>query len=368
MKEINKVIKRRIVIKIGSNILTRKDGLLDMVSLTSIVGQVATLHAEGIEIIIVSSGAVAAGRGELHINEKIDQVSARQLFSAVGQTKLLQNYYSLFHNYGITCGQVLTTKESLSTRSHYLNQRNCLDTMLQCGVIPIMNENDAISVSELMFTDNDELSGLVATMMDADTLLILSNVNGVYAGSPDSGAPLIHKIGPGGPIKSKYILASRSSFGRGGMKTKAKIAIKVAEEGVNVFIANGSTADIITNIIHEGSEYASCTMFEPAKDISGVKRWIAHSEDFAKGELHIDAGTMKALTGTIAASLLPVGVKAITGDFKAGDIVRIIGPDGNQIGVGKAMYGSMDAKKAMGLKGQKPIIHYDYMYLDNMIL
>lgn len=360
MRKIKK--NRRVVIKIGSNVLTRKDGLLDIVSMASIVDQVATLHGEGIEVILVSSGAVASGKGELHINEKIDQVSARQIFSAVGQTKLLQNYYTLFRNYGIICGQVLTTKESLSTRSHYLIQRNCLEAMIHTGVIPIINENDVISVTELMFTDNDELSGLIATMMDADTLLILSNVDGVFAGDPQSGAPLLHKIN--GSIQASYIQASRSSFGRGGMLTKAKTASKVAAEGVNVFIANGRRENIITDILLKESDNAICTYFEPKAKMSRVKKWIAHSEDFAKGELHIDEGTLKALTTSKAVSLLPVGVKGITGEFEAGDIVRIIAPDGTQIGVGKAMYDSVAARKVMGQKGQKPIVHYDYMYLD----
>jgi glutamate 5-kinase len=356
--------KRRIVIKIGSNVLTRKDGLLDMASLSSIVDQVATLNKSGMDILLVSSGAVASGRCEIHINEKMDQVSARQLFSAVGQAKLLQNYYNLFRNYGIICGQVLTTKESLSTRSHYLNQRNCLETMLENHVIPIINENDAISVTELMFTDNDELSGLIASMMNADMLLILSNVDGIFAGNPRNGAPIIDKVCAGKGVESDFIQAGSSSFGRGGMLTKSRIASKVAEEGCDVVIANGRTPDIITDIVLEGPEKVRCTHFIPSEKISGVKKWIAHSEDFAKGEIHIDEGTLEALAAAKAVSLLPVGVKGIIGDFEAGDIVRIMGPDGRQIGVGKAMYGSAAARKAMGQKGQKPLIHYDYLYLD----
>ena len=169
----------RIAIKIGSNVLTQSDGTLDTDRMAKLVEQVATLHKNGVEIILISSGAVASGRSELKLTNKLDAVSARQLFSAVGQAKLINHYYEMFRKHGIFCGQVLTTKESLGSRNHYLNQRNCMQEMLAYNVIPIVNENDTISVTELMFTDNDELSGLVATMMDMQALIILSNINGI---------------------------------------------------------------------------------------------------------------------------------------------------------------------------------------------
>ncbi|MBQ2065712.1 MAG: glutamate 5-kinase, partial [Paludibacteraceae bacterium] len=163
---------KRIAIKIGSNVLTHKDGTLDTDRMASLVEQVAALHAAGIEVILISSGAVASGRSALKLEKEPDPVSARQIFSSIGQARLINEYYELFLKHGIYCGQVLTTKESLSTRGHYLNQKNCIAQLLQHGVIPIINENDTISVTELMFTDNDELSGLVATMMDAEALII----------------------------------------------------------------------------------------------------------------------------------------------------------------------------------------------------
>ena len=181
---------RRIVIKVGSNVLTRDDGRPDTTRISALVDQVARLHRAGTEVILVSSGAVASGHSILGQRAgKLDSVSARQLFSAVGQVKLLNRYYDLFNEYGIVCGQVLTTKESLSTRRQYLNQRNCMETMLANGVLPIVNENDTISVTELMFTDNDELSGLVAAMMNAEALIILSNIDGIYDGSRSTSTP-----------------------------------------------------------------------------------------------------------------------------------------------------------------------------------
>lgn len=177
---------RRIAVKIGSNVLTRKDGTLDITRMSSIVDQVAELHRRGMEIILISSGAVASGRSELRLSQSLDSVSARQLYSAVGQAKLINRYYELFRDHGIACGQILTTKENFSTRRHYLNQKHCMDVMLANNVIPIVNENDTVSVTELMFTDNDELSGLIASMMGMQALIILSNIDGVYDGDPFS--------------------------------------------------------------------------------------------------------------------------------------------------------------------------------------
>ena len=214
---------RRIVIKAGSNVLTRDDGRPDTTRISSLVDQIARLHRAGIEVILVSSGAVASGRSVLEQRTgRIDTVSARQLFSAVGQVKLLNRYYDLFNEYGIVCGQVLTTKESLSTRRQYLNQRNCMEVMLANGVIPIVNENDTISVTELMFTDNDELSGLVAAMMQAEALIILSNIDGIYDGSPsDPSSQVIRRVKPSEDL-SRYIDPARSSRGRGGMARASK--------------------------------------------------------------------------------------------------------------------------------------------------
>ena len=171
--------------------LTRADGTLDATRMSALVDQIAALRSRGIQVILVSSGAVASGRSELHLStescRKMDSVDQRQLFSAVGQVKLINRYFQLFREYGIAVGQVLTMKENFATRGHYLNQRNCMMVMLDNGVLPIVNENDTVSVTELMFTDNDELSGLIATMLDADVLIILSNIDGIYNGRP--GAP-----------------------------------------------------------------------------------------------------------------------------------------------------------------------------------
>ena len=368
----------RIAVKIGSNVLTRRDGTLDVTRMSALVDQVAELHKAGVEIILVSSGAVASGRSEIHPAKKLDSVDQRQLFSAVGQAKLINRYYELFREHGIPVGQVLTMKENFATRRHYLNQKNCMTVMLENGVIPIVNENDTISVSELMFTDNDELSGLIASMMDAQVLIILSNIDGIYNGSPaDPASEVIREIEHGKDLSS-YIQTSKSSFGRGGMLTKTNIARKVADEGITVIIANGKRDNILVDLLHQElpalfpdvqssalDSQLTYTRFIPApQPVSSVKKWIAHSEGFAKGELHIDDCATKVLASDKAVSILPIGITDVRGEFEKDDIVRIIDFEGNPIGVGKANCSSEQAREAMGKHGKEPVVHYDYLYIE----
>ena len=355
---------KRIAVKIGSNVLAGENGALDLKRMSSIVSQVSILQKSGVEVILVSSGAVASGRNVVKPTRKLDQVDQRQLYSAVGQAILINNYCELFKENGLICGQILTTKENFKSRRHYLNQKNCMTVMLENGIIPIVNENDAISVSELMFTDNDELSGLIASMMGTEALIILSNIDGIYNGNPnESDTEVIREIYPNTELK-QYIASGKSSFGRGGMLTKSNIARKVAEEGITVYIANGKKDNILTDLLDTEKEVVCSRFVADDKASSAVKKWIAHSEGFAKGEIHINRGCLEALLGKEATSLLPVGVTHIEGDFEKSDIVRIFDQDNNQIGVGKAQYGSATAKDLIGKKGQKPLIHYDYLYLD----
>jgi len=354
----------RIAVKIGSNVLTRQDGTLDITRMSALVDQIADLHKVGVEIILVSSGAVASGRSELHSTKKLDSVDQRQLFSAVGQAKLINRYYELFREHGIFVGQVLTMKENFATRRHYLNQKNCMTVMLENGVIPIVNENDTISVSELMFTDNDELSGLIASMMDVQELIILSNIDGIYNGIPtEPTSDIIREIKQDTDLSS-YIQTSKSSFGRGGMLTKTNIARKVADEGITVIIANGKRNNILVDLIQK-PEKTICTRFLPSHvPVSSVKKWIAHSEGFAKGELHINQQATEVLNSDKAVSILPVGITAIEGDFEKDEIVRIIDFQGKLVGVGKANCNSVQAREAMGKHGKRPVVHYDYLYME----
>lgn len=253
-------MQKRIVVKVGSNVLTREDGKLDVTRVSSIVDQLVWLRSEGYEVVLVSSGAVASGRGEIHTDHPLDSVEQRQLFSAIGQVKLMNLYHDLFRSYSVSIGQVLTMKESFSAGKQYDNQKSCISVMLSHGVLPIVNENDTVCITELMFTDNDELSALVTSMIDADTLIILSNVSGLYTGSPeDSFSVIIRRVKPEDDVQ-KYVSAQKSSKGRGGMESKINVAKALSAEGRRVIIANGRHENIIREIM-TGSQKVDYTEF-----------------------------------------------------------------------------------------------------------
>ena len=242
---------KRVVIKVGSNVLTRADGKLDVTRVSALVDQVAWLRKQGIEVILVSSGAVACGRQELRVDHTLDTVEQRQLFSALGQVKLVGLYYDLFREFNIHVGQVLTMKENFQPGEQYKNQQACMKVMLENDVLPIVNENDTVCVTELMFTDNDELSGLIAQMMKADTLILLSNIDGIYTGHPDDPNSRLISVVPLGTDLSTYIQNEKSAFGRGGMHSKYTTASHVQASGIRVIIANGERDNILLNLIQQ---------------------------------------------------------------------------------------------------------------------
>lgn len=247
-------MKQRIVVKVGSNVLTRPDGKLDVTRMSALVDQIAWLRQHNYEVILVSSGAMASGRGELKVGHDMDSVEQRQLFSALGQAKLIGLYYDLFREYHMHVGQVLTMKENFEPGEQYENQRACMTVMLEHDVLPIVNENDTVSVTELMFTDNDELSGLIARMMNADTLILLSNIDGIYTGQPDDPtSQLIRNVEPGTDL-SQYIQTEKSAFGRGGMHSKYTTANKISLEGIRVIIANGERENVLVDLIQKKQE------------------------------------------------------------------------------------------------------------------
>ena len=241
----------RIVVKVGSNVLTTEKGKLNITRLSSLVDQIAWMKNHGYEVILVTSGAVACGRQELKVDHELDSAEQRQLFSAMGQVKLINLYYDLFREYNIHIGQILTMKENFVPGEQYTNQRNCMAIMLDNGVIPIVNENDTVCLTELMFTDNDELSGLIAQMMGAETLILLSNIDGIYTGNPkDPESEIIRKVKPEDNL-DKYIQTSKSSAGRGGMESKYHTARTVAASGIRVMIANGNRENILPALLTE---------------------------------------------------------------------------------------------------------------------
>lgn len=246
--------RKRIVVKVGSNVLTTDSGKLDITRMSSLVDQIAWLRQNAYDVVLVTSGAVACGRKELQVNHSLDSVEQRQLFSAMGQVKLINLYYDLFREYNIHIGQVLTTKENFQSERSYQNQKACMEVMLENNVLPIVNENDTVSIEELMFTDNDELSGLIALMVGAEMLVLLTGVDGLYNGDPmDAGSEVIRKVKPGDDV-SRYILSSKSAVGRGGMNSKFNTAISVAQAGTRVLIACGNRDNILSDLIERPSE------------------------------------------------------------------------------------------------------------------
>lgn len=354
----------KITVKVGSNVLTSPDGTLNEKNMQHLVDQIAQLHNNGVEVVLVSSGAVAAGRNIVDPQKKLDTVASRQLWSAVGQVKLINRYSEYFQKYNINCAQVLTTKENFSSRTHYLNMRNCFYTLNENSVIPIVNENDTISVTELMFTDNDELSGLIASMVNSEALIILSNIDGIFNGSPDlPESKIIEKILPDTKLNSEIISTRKSNFGRGGIITKYNIANKVAKEGISVHIANGIKENTLINLMNISSKTVNTHFVATEKKASDVKKWIAYSESFAKGEIIINQGAETALLSDNATSLLLIGVTKIIGSFKKGDIVRVKNEKGRLIAIGKSQYSSEKALKYLGNKNCQALVHYDYLYL-----
>ncbi len=352
----------RIIIKVGSNVFTQKDGLPDLRRIENLVEQIAEIKSRGIEVILVSSGAVASGRSLINVSEKFDPIAARQLLASIGQVKLINTYSRLFEQFSILCSQVLVTKEDFRDRLHYLNMKNCLEILLHHQVLPVVNENDVVSVTELMFTDNDELAGLIASMLNAQALIVLTNVDGIYDGDPNmEGTEVIEEFNGAVVDFSLFVSSGRSQFGRGGMITKSTMAQKIAQLGIAVHIANGTKDNILVDVLENKVVH---THFKPNKTASGKKKWIAHSGNFATGIVKVNEGAKIALTSNKASSLLPVGVIAILSAFKKGDIIKLIDENNKHIGLGIAEYGSDKATEMIGRKNQKALVHYDYLYLE----
>lgn len=357
-------MSKRIVVKIGSQVLCGLDGALNRETLSNLVDQLAVLHADGWQVLLVSSGAVAAGRGLAPggLRRITDPVARKQVLAATGQVHLMESYRQLFAEHALTVAQVLATKSDFQTRRHYLNMRGCIEGLLIAGIVPIVNENDVVSVTELMFTDNDELAGLLAGMVDAELLCLLSTVPGVYDGTQEGDGKryidrwdeAVHKI-------EDVVSRGTSTLGRGGMNSKLAIARKVARLGTEVVIADGTDPQIMLKIL--GEERAG-TRFPVIGDASPAKRWLASADDHATGSVTVNEGAESALLDkNRLASVLLVGVEAVEGRFDRGDVIQILNPSGKVLGCGQTRYDHTETARLMGQRGHKPLVHYDYLYL-----
>ncbi len=351
------MLHERIVLKIGTNVLTDEDGNLDQAVIKHLVAEIATLKSKGIEVVLVSSGAVGAGRATLTLPKKLNQVTKRQVYSAIGQIRLLGYYQEAFANYDIFCAQVLATKEDFRDRKHFINMKRCLSALMRDDIVPIINENDVISITELMFTDNDELAGLTASLINAEALIILSSVDGVLA----RDGTVIRSSHARDEAILEHITTSKSSFGRGGMFTKVRICQQAAMLGIHAYIANGKQCRLVDLIRQD----AACTYFRPQKAHSGIKKWMAFNEDGAQAKVFINNGALEILKDSArVASLLPVGIITFQGDFKKGDLINIHHEERGKVGIGIAAYGSKKLKPLIGERGGKAFIHYDYLLVN----
>lgn len=354
----------KIVVKVGTQSILSEDGAPIEPLLATLVEQIAILHRAEHQVVLVSSGAVACGRNvarQVFGKEYGSSIGEKQMLASLGQHELMHLYGCLFRQHNLLASQLLLTKQDFRTRKHYLNINRVLFELLkQKNIIPVINENDTIAIEELMFTDNDELAGLIAAQMGIDKLIILSNVKGVYTGHPsDPSAKLIPLIDPkeGWP----QISSATSSHGRGGMISKIGTARKMSALGITTHIASMREPLVLQRLV-KGERLGTAIL--PSKKISNIKRWIAYSSEQANGSIKINSCLHEILKeNRRVISILPVGIEECFGTFRKGDVVDILSPSRDKIGVGIARYDVDRLKELHGQKGSPPFIHYDYLHI-----
>ena len=349
---------KTIVVKIGTNALLSKNNSLHKKRLKDISNQLADLHGKGIHVVLVSSGAMGCGRALVPASSNRSPVEERQLLAAIGQVELMLAYRSAFKRRNMIVAQVLATKDDFRSRKHYLNMRQCFEIILKENVIPIVNENDVVSVEELMFTDNDELAGLVTSMIQADALIMLTSVDGVMTDAKDRKKKEVVKVIQPEETTDGIEITGKSSFGRGGMKTKLHIAKKLSLLGITTHIANAATENILERIL-AGEEIGTTVLPKKVKR-SSTQRWLASTTVEQQGSIVVDEGAVRAMTGAKPTNLLPVGIRTFSGSFKKGDVISVCNPQGIIIGMGKAAYDSRQLEKSLGKHGKLPFIRCAY--------
>ena len=366
------VTAQRIVVKVGTSTLTHGTGKLNFLRIEKLVRELADLANQGKQIILVTSGAVGAGMDRLGLTEKPKTIPEKQAAAAVGQGILMHVYEKFFAEYGQTVAQVLLTREDSVNRKRYTNSRNTLMTLLKMGVIPIINENDAVAVDELKIGDNDTLSAMVASIVDADVLIILSDVEGVYTDNPQKNpaATLISEIREITPEIEALSGEPGSLRGTGGMYTKIQAGKIAINSGVIMVIASGSRDGVIREIL-SGKEVG--TIFLPKVHRLQIrKRWLAFGARI-HGSITVDKGCEEAIVRG-GSSLLAAGIIKVEGNFEQGNTVRILNPEGREIARGIVNYSTEETLKIMGrhtvefaeILGYKP--YDEVVHRDNMVL
>jgi glutamate 5-kinase len=363
---------KRIVVKIGSALITDNGKGLDHAAIADWAEQMAQLRLSGIDIVLVSSGSIAEGIKRLGLSERPRMIHTLQASAAVGQMGLIQAYESCFQKHDIHSAQVLLTHEDMANRKRYLNARSTLKTLLDFGTVPVVNENDTVATDEIRFGDNDTLGALVANLIEADLLLILTDQRGLYDSNPQTNpdARFIDQADASDDMLLKFAEPTGGALGRGGMQTKVIAARKAARSGCHTVIAYGREANIIKRLVK--GESIGTFLKAGAEQMDARKQWLAGHMRCA-GELQLDDGAVRVLQKS-GASLLPIGVKAVRGDFKRGEVVACMSPGGKEVARGLVNYPADEARKIIGHPSREiaDILGYEddpeLVHRDNLIL
>lgn len=362
----------RVIVKIGSNLLTDRAGRINQRRIKALVEEISELTNRGFEIVMVSSGAIASGLRKLGLKNKPKEIRKKQATAAVGQPLLMWTYEKYFHKYGKHIAQILLTRDDLSDRERYINAKNTLLTLLEMGIIPIINENDTVATDEIKFGDNDQLAALVSGLIEANHLIILSDVEGLYNTDPkkDPSAKIIRHVKDISKNIEEIAKPTSTGYGTGGMYSKVLAAKKATSFGVPVNIVSGRKSGNIKAVL-EGKSIG--TYFDPKQDrVTSRKGWIAYATR-AKGNLYIDEGAVKALLKS-GKSLLPSGIKKVEGEFDVGDAVYCLDEKGQKIAKGLVNYSSCEIKLIKGKKSSdfEKILGYKYsdevIHRDNLVI
>lgn len=362
---------QKIVVKVGTSTLTKSDGQLNIEKIKKIVLELSNLSDKGYDVALVTSGAVGAGMGILNMPERPKTLSEKQAVSAVGQVSLMHLYQTLFQEYNKVIGQLLLTKGEFSDRRRYLNVRNVCNTFFDKKIIPVINENDAIVADELKVGDNDTMSALVSGLIDADLVIILSDIDGLYNKNPQKyeDAKLIELVGDITEDVKNMAGGEGSKFGTGGMITKIIAAEMATKIGTNLVIANGDDPKNITRVVEK--ENIGTLFVRKNKKISSKKYWLAYGTN-KKGIVTIDEGAEKALLN--GKSLLPVGIKSVEGRFDEGAVIKIENLKKEIIATGITNYSSDEIEVIKGKQSEEieGILGYQYhadvVHIDNMLV
>lgn len=364
---------KRLVVKIGSSSLTLPEGGLDIANMRKFTGEVSAIARDGLEIIIVTSGAIAAGLKYLGISSRPKDISILQAAASVGQVELMRTYSNLFSKYGLKIGQILLTHEDTSRRQQYLNIKSTMENLIKMDVIPIINENDSVATDEIKFGDNDRLAALVSSLIEADLLVILSDIEGMYNKNPKTNkdARLISKVETITEDIEKISEGVGSTFGSGGMITKIGAAKICSFSGIGMIIADSRRSDVLKKII-SGDDIGTFFIPKASKKVKSIKKWIAFGM-ITRGSIVIDRGAEEAIVNR-GKSILPVGVVDVTGKFNKGDTLRVFSVDNKLIAKGISNFSDEEISKIKG-KNERQILEEfgssmcaEVIHRDNLVI